>query len=876
MPRRRRRRRRHVAAAAAASSLALALALSLCACASAVSHRPAGRAVRPRSAQPAVRSPWRSADANTASVATATSTIATSIVATLSTTAFATTAAATVATTTTTTTTAFTTTSTATTTAAATTPTAALTDKSPDTATNSLVFTVLSSAHQRSDDFQPNDTILRILTDRPREIVLPTLAPSDRFLLRIAPAIPTPTPSPSVIPITAAADGADSGATVPTTSNQDEPVAALTTPTSVPRLQTVLIIDVISPRQHRLILTAVANETPSPCPLHLTLTNNNGLPDLPAYCSPPATDTTSYATRSSHAFTNVALLASETAVTVSITNADVFSISGVRVRFARNVHPAAAPNLTLCPGSAFQERCSNIGTCDSVTSRCSCPPDFGDRACHVPIRPLATPQPSPTWKGMVRPLENSTLLDVTLNGSVARIRPPGAPSKVSVRARVLVGAVEYNGITVPIDSGDALLSMICKARGQNKGTGLSEGTDIPTIYDTDARAVVIRHPVSGGGAVFDLLCVSDTDIGAGDDWLVAFIATTLVSNTSAAKLSVVSVRVLRCGARDLPECPLGDPVGVVSFGAWVGIGVGIVLGVVILVGCMFWVCRTTIKGLPESQRGSGILDGRLYQVVDYGGHNSDRHHQYPRPYVNPSSQSSQSSHPHSHHHRHRSPRPRPYSSHDKRGDKKKHSRSRSSRTGPNDVDGDGDDDDDLRSVHNKGDVVEVEKQEEEERVYPRIVIKRKSNDSSQQGRLVDWDTVWQLERERRRVQYQDNMYESGSVETTTTEVRINTATGTATAETTTDIRQHRQHEVRDLRDLRELRDLHHLRDQRDLQDLRELRDLRDQRHLRERDRERDHDRDRDPGGRGRDRERDHDRERDRRRSRDHDRDRDKK
>lgn len=117
---------------------------------------------------------------------------------------------------------------------------------------------------------------------------------------------------------------------------------------------------------------------------------------MPAYCSPPATDTTSFATQSSRAFSHVVFLPAETAVTVSITNADAFSISGVRVHFARNVHPAAASNLTVCPGSAFQVRCSNIATCDSVTSRCSCPPDIGDRKCHVPIRPLPTLQPSPT------------------------------------------------------------------------------------------------------------------------------------------------------------------------------------------------------------------------------------------------------------------------------------------------------------------------------------------------------------------------------------------------------------------------------------------------------------------------------------------------
>lgn len=170
---------------------------------------------------------------------------------------------------------------------------------------------------------------------------------------------------------------------------------------------------------------------------------------------------------------------------------------------------------------------------------------------------------------------------------MSRFRHLGCPSRISVRARVLIGAIETNVIGVSVDNGDALLSMMCKVRRDNEGTGLEEGTDVPTFFDTYARAQVFRHPLSAGGAIFDLFCVSASDIGPEYDWLVAFVAHKLVVQA-----------------------------GTVSMAAWVVIGIGVVIGVILFVACIFWAYRTTIKELPDIQ--GGILDGRLYQVVYYG------------------------------------------------------------------------------------------------------------------------------------------------------------------------------------------------------------------------------------------------------------------
>lgn len=625
--------------------------------------------------------------------------------------------------------------------------------------------------------FKTNESILRVPLGQFKGIVLPTLAPSDQFILRIAPAIPTPSPSPIPSPIPSPDPGSPPA---------KPPAPSQVISSAEPRPETTLIIDVISPRQHRLIVTA-ALQTPAPCLLRFNpQTNSDDSADLPPdYCVRPQTDTLAYAIRSSRAFVYVSALASETAVILSVTNDESISLSDIKVHISRILH--RQPNSdAICPGSALEGRCSNIGSCNAQTSRCECPIDFGDIACHVQIRTLGPPQREPPWNGIVAPLANSTLVNVTLNGLVSRIRQPGSPSRISVRARVLIGAIETNGIGVSVDNGDALLSMMCKVRGDNAGTGLEDGTDVPTVYDTDARAQVVRHPLSAGGAIFDLVCVSASDIGPEDDWLVAFVAQTLVANTSAALTSVLSVRVLRCGSRDLPECPLGVRAGTVSLAAWVGIGIGVVIGIILLVACIFWACRTTIKGLPGRQ--GGILDGRLYQVVDYG--------KSPEP-PQANNRYSRSHSRHSHPRPNVLPEPHPP----------------------------------IDKVHPvpKRSVVE-ETSSQEERVYPRIMIKRKSQDVPHQQRLVDWDAVWQLERERRRVQYDDDGYQSGSVETTTTAFRINT-TSAAGADIRENLREstHEYHDIREVRDPRDLRDL---RDQRDLQDWRDLRDLRDQREQR--------------------------------------------
>lgn len=574
--------------------------------------------------------------------------------------------------------------------------------------------------------FQSNSSIIRVPLNRVKDIILPTLAPSDRFMLRIAPAVPTPNPSPSSAPGSAA----------------DPQPVTLSTPAARP--ETTIIIDLISPRQHRLILTA-AGETPVPCPLS-SINNVNSAP-LPFYCSSPQTDTQAYLTRSSRAFVHVSGLLAETPVIVSVSNVDVISLSEVKLQFSRIVYQSDNPTA-LCPGYALDQLCSNQGICNRNSSTCECPPDYGDRACHIPIQTIKPPDPRPLWSGRITPLENSTLLNVTLEGRVARIRPAGPLSKVYVRARILIGAVEFGGTVVPIDGGDAMLSMICKVRGSNEVSNdeSSPGTDVPTFNDDLARAEVVKNPLADGSALFDMLCVSKSDVGTGDDWLVAFLAQTLVANTTVALTSVVSVQVVRCGNRDLPDCPLGVGSRTVSLAAWVGIGVGVVFGVVALVALIFWACRTTIKGLPGNSQNGGILDGRLHQVVDYGKDPSVRHVPV----------------------------------------------------------------DKIRAVSPR--TVVKKSNTQEERAYPRVVIKRRSQDAQHQPRMADWDTTWQLERERRRAQLGEDPSYHQSDGVDVTPYRVGTSP-----------REHRNE--LDIRELQELRDL------RELQELRELRELRNQRGL---------------------------------------------
>lgn len=116
------------------------------------------------------------------------------------------------------------------------------------------------------------------------------------------------------------------------------------------------------------------------------------------------------------------------------------------------------------------------------------------------------------------------------------------------------------------------------------------------MYEHGAHATIIRHPLPKVGAIFDMVCVSNSYFGTGDDRLVPFTAHSAVQNATAVLTSVVSRRALSCGGDELSECPLRPHTGTVSLGAWVGISIDCVIGIVVIVTLLFWVTVERLLG----------------------------------------------------------------------------------------------------------------------------------------------------------------------------------------------------------------------------------------------------------------------------------------
>lgn len=462
----------------------------------------------------------------------------------------------------------------------------------------------------------PNASQIYLPINGTRTIKIPPIPPQSRFILRLNP-VYNPAPTPSQLPQpSAAAPG-----TLPELQRQPQPQPP---PGEDPsRFQnTTVVIDLISAIPHRLLVSATT-DVPPPCPL----TNDS----LPPECFPQVTDKIAFVTGSSHTFIKTLPLTPTGLLTLIITNTEQattptsLTLSMVRVK--------QTPAYSVCPGSAASDEwCSGHGQCNDTVSQCKCPADWGGRACHVPIVTLAPPTAQPVWnKTDVPPQSNSTLLTLPPSGLVARIRATGISSRLSVRARVLSGSVVHDGQFVAIATRLASapsVSMACKTRGTTTTTAdaasLPSDTDLPTQYDSDAMATVAAHPAGTDSTLYELVCVSATDIPDNTDWLVAFFMSPPPDNSdgtpaAAANNVTLSVRSMRCGKRSLPPCPLGVGSGShFGLGAWVGIGAAIIVGVVLLAALVFWTCRKTVRKMHGASHTGSILDGRFFQVVDQG------------------------------------------------------------------------------------------------------------------------------------------------------------------------------------------------------------------------------------------------------------------
>lgn len=408
-------------------------------------------------------------------------------------------------------------------------------------------------------------------------------------------------------------------------------VNALTPPRSIENHQgyspdnSTLVVDLISPYGMPIFLSAARDGPPARCdtrriPVPSSCVSERGLSDEYAL----------YA-RSPRAFLVVSTVSATKRVVLSVQNAGTVQSPVMTLHIARlsiisnsDSGPGSTDGHSLCPGSAAGARCSDQGTCDTETSQCQCKRGVGGRACETMIQTIPSAQAKPSWEGEIPPAQDSALLSVPLSGIVLRVAPPGSSSYVSLNARILVGSVQMDGNLLTLDGGQIAISTICKMKGEDRGIRptVDPAPDIPTAYDVNGHATLVPMP-ENGGMVYEFVCVSDRKVASDDDWLVSFMIDENFTVPEDANMTMVSVRSMRCGGNDLPECPLGVETQAQALWKWILIGTCLVTTAVLVMCLLLWICGCTIEGIRQSQTGS-IIDGRIYQVVDDEDHQAKR------------------------------------------------------------------------------------------------------------------------------------------------------------------------------------------------------------------------------------------------------------
>lgn len=433
----------------------------------------------------------------------------------------------------------------------------------------------------------PNPEPVTIPLDRRVATTVPRLQPGHRFLLRVNALTP---------PRSLANRQGESGA------------------------NSTLVVDLISPYGTPIFLSAARDSPPERC-------NATEVPITSSCVSDPAlADTYALHARSPRAFLIISPITAVTRVVLSIQNAGTVQSPLMTIHVARLAIAMASESesdttsgLSLCPGSAAGARCSKRGTCDTESSQCQCDKGSGGRACETLINTIPSAQAQPAWTGEVPAARDSALLPVPLGGTVLKVAPSGPPSHVSLSARLLNGSVQVDGQLMTLDGGQIPITMICKMRGENQGVSptIEPAPDIPTLYDVKGRATLVPMP-EAGGMVYEFVCVSDKKIARDNDWLVAFMVDDKFGVAENANVTMFSVRSMRCGGKDMPECPLGFETGKQALWKWILLGACMVIAMVLVMCVILWACGRTIDGIRQSQTGS-IIDGRIYQVVDDEG-----------------------------------------------------------------------------------------------------------------------------------------------------------------------------------------------------------------------------------------------------------------
>lgn len=433
---------------------------------------------------------------------------------------------------------------------------------------------------------------ITIQLNRRAPTTIPSLQPGYRHLLRV-------------------------NALTPTRSLQDR--------NDYPTDNSVLVVDLISPYGMPILLSAEQDQPPAPC-------NVTQIP-LPQSCFSErgVVDTYALYTRSSRAFLTMGSVSAITRVVLSVQNAGIVESPVMTIHIARlSIISDSDPGLgstgghSLCPGSAAGARCSNQGTCETETSQCQCNKGLGGRACETTIRTIPPAQARPSWEGEIPAAQDSGLLYVPLTGTVLRVVQSGSPSYISFSARILDGSVSKDGDLLTLGDAKIAISTICKMRGEDRGVTptVQPAPDIPAPYDVNARATLVQMPDSDV-MVYELVCVSNRKISKDDNWLVAFMVDDRFGVPEGANTTVFSVRSMRCGEKDLSECPLGVETDKQSLWKWVLIGCCIAIATGLIMSVTLWICGCTIEGIRQNQTG-GVIDGRIYQVVDDEDHQTKR------------------------------------------------------------------------------------------------------------------------------------------------------------------------------------------------------------------------------------------------------------
>lgn len=239
----------------------------------------------------------------------------------------------------------------------------------------------------------------------------------------------------------------------------------------------------------------------------------------------------------------------------------------------------------VCGGFGETGQCTGRGTCaqgddGNGLGTCRCQGGWGGRFCDKSIeeKPQAVARPSPV-PGAPPALAGSATMTVDSGaGRYFKWTVDAGNGKIAIRARVLLGTVvDGKGNLVKVGGGGAGVGVFARRGGA------------PGERPEDVARLHVEPRGDGERDTYEFVTVEEG--GERQDWFVWLARNETIGDGEGK----YSIRVGRCGADGLPDCPFnGEEEG--KFPAGVVIGVCVVVGVLVVAIVIGLLVRKRCKG----------------------------------------------------------------------------------------------------------------------------------------------------------------------------------------------------------------------------------------------------------------------------------------